>query len=206
MLLEFLKRVIDEMMQFAQKDQKSDGEDLGSLEKWKMLVVDDDVSVHNTTKSVLKKFVYENKKLDIISAYSGKEAIEILKKDPDIAVMLLDVVMETDDAGLRVVKEVRENLGNRLIRIVLRTGQPGTAPEKDIILSYDINDYKEKAELTSLKLFTTVVASLRSYRDLATIEQNRIGLEKIIEAQKVYRRDIGELKQCDQKNKTQDNR
>ena len=170
------------MMNFAKKTKKA--EKNINATKWKMLVVDDELSVHNTTKSVLKKFVFENKELEIISAYSGKEAIEILSKNSDIAVILLDVVMETDDAGLIVAKKVREELKNKIVRIVLRTGQPGTAPEKDVILNYDINDYKEKTELTSLKLFTTVVASLRSYKDLAIIEQNKHGLEKIIDASK----------------------
>ena len=147
---------------------------------WKILIVDDEPGVHKTTKSVLKKFIFEKKNLNIISAYSGEEAIEIIKKHPDIALILLDVVMETDDAGLLTAKRIREEVGNKLVRIVLRTGQPGTAPEKEVILNYDINDYKEKTELTSLKLFTTVVASLRSYQDLARIDQNKIGLEKII--------------------------
>ncbi len=170
------------MMNFAKKTEKI--EESLSEEKWRMLIVDDEPGVHNTTKSVLRKFTFENKGLEILSAYSGEEAIELLKKDNDIAVVLLDVVMETDDAGLIVAKRIRDEIGNKIIRIVLRTGQPGTAPEKDVILNYDINDYKEKTELTSLKLFTTMVASLRSYKDLAVIEQNKIGLEKIIGASK----------------------
>ena len=165
-------------MFFAKETEK---EELQKNEiRWKMLIVDDEIRVHKTTKSVLKKFIFEEKKLEILSAYSGEGAISVIKEHTDIAVILLDVVMETDDAGLTTAKKIREELKNDLVRIVLRTGQPGTAPEKDVILNYDINDYKEKTELTSLKLFTTVVASLRSYRDLATIEQNRIGLEKII--------------------------
>jgi len=167
-------------MRFAKEVEEE--EESSSEVKWKMLVVDDEIGVHKTTKSVLKKFIFENKELEIISAYNGQEAIDILKKHSDIAVVLLDVVMETDDAGLVVAKKIREEIKNNLVRIVLRTGQPGTAPEKEVILNYDINDYKEKTELTSLKLFTTVVASLRSYKDMAIIEQNRIGLEKIIVA------------------------
>ena len=173
------------MMNFAKKIEKIEKiEKSADTTKWKMLVVDDEPSVHKTTRSVLKKFVFENKELEILSAYSGREAIEMLKRNSDIAVVLLDVVMETDDAGLITAKRIREELNNKIVRIVLRTGQPGTAPEKDVILNYDINDYKEKTELTSLKLFTTVVASLRSYKDLAIIEQNKIGLEKIIDASK----------------------
>lgn len=151
-------------------------------EKWKILIVDDEPEVHRISKSVLKEFVFENKKLEFLSAFSGKEALEILEKTENIAVILLDVVMETDDAGLIVAKKVREELHNNKVRIVLRTGQPGLAPEKEVLLDYDINDYKEKTELSSAKLFTTVVTAIRSYRDLCIIDQNKKGLKKIITA------------------------
>ena len=169
-------------MQFAKKSKKQ--ETILSDLKWKILVVDDEPSVHSTTKSVLRKFIFENKKLEILSAYNGKEAIDMLRDNPDIAIVLLDVVMESDDSGLMAAKRIRDELNNKIVRIVLRTGQPGTAPEKDVILNYDINDYKEKTELSSLKLFTTVISSLRSFKDLALIEQNRAGLENVIDASK----------------------
>ncbi len=153
-------------------------------EKWKVFIVDDEIEVHTITKSVLKDFVFEHKQLEFLSAYSGQEAIEMLKLHPDIAVILLDVVMETDDAGLIVVEQIRNELQNKKVRIILRTGQPGLAPQRDVILNYDINDYKEKTELSSTKLFTSVISALRSYRDLSIIEQNRIGLRKIITASK----------------------
>ncbi|OQY37264.1 MAG: hypothetical protein B6229_08690, partial [Spirochaetaceae bacterium 4572_7] len=149
---------------------------------WKILISDDEKEIHTITKIVLSNFVFENRKIELIDAYSGKETLEILKEQSDIAVILLDVVMESDDAGLKVAREIRETLKNQNIRIILRTGQPGSAPEKDVITKYDINDYKEKTELTTTKLFTTVMSALRSYRDLQTIEQNKVGLEKIIES------------------------
>jgi response regulator RpfG family c-di-GMP phosphodiesterase len=168
------------MLQFAKEKPKIENR----LAKWKILITDDEPEVHNITKSVLKKFTFEDRELEFFSAYSGKEALEILKKNPDISLILLDVVMESDDAGLKVAKAIREDLKNREIRIVLRTGQPGSAPEKQVILDYDINDYKEKTELTSIKLYTTVIASLRASKDLQTIKQNTIGLHKIIESSK----------------------
>ncbi|HYD29435.1 MAG TPA: DUF3369 domain-containing protein [Azospirillaceae bacterium] len=151
-------------------------------QRWKMLVVDDDREVHSITKLVLADFSYKGRQAEFLSAYSAAEAAEILAREEDIAVILLDVVMETDDAGLRLVHHIREILRNRHVRIILRTGQPGQAPERDVIVNYDINDYKAKTELTAQKLFTTTVAALRSYEDIMTIETNRRGLEKIIEA------------------------
>ncbi|MEG4943152.1 ATP-binding protein [Microcoleus sp. F4-D5] len=132
-------------------------------ESWKILIVDDEAQVHTATDIALRKFVYENKYLKFFSAYSAKEAKQLIQEHPDVAIILLDVIMETDDAGLEFVKYVREVLGNQLVRIILRTGQPGQVPEKSVIINYDINDYKTKTELTTSKLYTTILTALRSF-------------------------------------------
>ena len=152
---------------------------------WKILIADDEPSVHDITKSVLSSFVFEKKGLEFFSAFSAKEALAVLKEHPDMDVILLDVVMESDDAGLKVVKAIRDELNNKEIRIILRTGQPGVAPEKEIIKEYDINAYKEKTELTADKFFTTIISTLRSRRDILTINQNNEGLKRIVEASRV---------------------
>ncbi len=149
---------------------------------WKLIIADDEKEVHTVTRMVLSDYRFEGRPLEFLSAYSAKETRELLKANPDTAIILLDVVMETDDAGLRLAKYIREVMKNKFVRIILRTGQPGKAPEKDVIINYDINEYKEKTELTVQKLFTTITTALRSYRDLRIIEKNRIGLEQIIRA------------------------
>lgn len=149
---------------------------------WKVLVIDDEPEVHSMTGMVLADVRFRGRGVDMISAHSAAEAREVLSSTPDVAVILLDVVMETDDAGLRFVRYVREELANKKVRIILRTGQPGQAPERDVIVDYDINDYKAKTELTAQKLFTTMIASLRSYEDIMALEMNRLGLQKIIDA------------------------
>ncbi len=133
---------------------------------------------------------FAGRDVTFLSAYSGKEAKQVLLENPDTAVILLDVVMEHDHAGLDVARYIREELKNTLVRIILRTGQPGQAPERQVITDYDINDYKEKTELTSRKLYTVIYSSLRSYRDLLTIDSNRKGLKQIIDSS----RDIFELR------------
>jgi response regulator RpfG family c-di-GMP phosphodiesterase len=148
--------------------------------KWKVLIVDDEPEVHAVTKLALGDFVFQEKDLEFISAFDGEEARRMFLEHENIAVVLLDVVMETDDAGLKVAEFIRNEANNHFTRIILRTGQPGQAPERDVIINYDINDYKSKTELTSQKLFTVVLAALRSYRDIIVIEENRQGLEKII--------------------------
>ena len=149
---------------------------------WKVLIVDDEPEVHAVTKLALSDCSFQNKRLEFISAFSGKEAEKLILAHPDAAIVLLDVVMESDDAGLKVAQFIREDAKNNHVRIILRTGQPGQAPERHVIVNYDINDYKSKTELTAQKLFTVVMSSLRSYRDILSIEQSRQGLEKIITA------------------------
>lgn len=150
------------------------------LAPWRVLIVDDDEEVHTVTRLVLAKTVFKQRAVELLSAYSAAEAQQMLQTASDIAVILLDVVMETDDAGLLLVHTIRHDLDNKAVRIILRTGQPGQAPEEQVIIDYDINDYKAKSELTSQKLFTTVIAALRSYETIISLERNRLGLEKII--------------------------
>jgi response regulator RpfG family c-di-GMP phosphodiesterase len=155
-------------------------------ESWKILIADDEEDVHAVTRMVLEDFEFKGRKLEFYNAYSGQEALQVLEQNPDIAVVFLDVVMETEHAGLDAVKRIRNELCNRFVRIILRTGQPGQAPEKSVVVDYDINDYKEKTELTSKKLYTCLVSALRSYLDIQSIEKNRRGLFKILESVSVF--------------------
>jgi len=149
---------------------------------WKVMLVDDEPAIHDVTKMALGGFQFDNRNIEFISVMSGAEAKKAILDHPDTALMLLDVVMETDQAGLGVARYVREEAANKTVRIILRTGQPGQAPEKKVITEYDINDYKEKTELTASKLFTLMYASLRSYRDIISLEANKRGLERVIGA------------------------
>lgn len=150
------------------------------VEPWYVLIVDDEPGVHDVTRLVLANFRFEARPLAFLHAYSGSQARDILAERDDIAVVLLDVVMESEHAGLELVRYIREERKNRFVRIVLRTGQPGQAPEQEVIANYDINDYKDKTELTAQKLYTTMYATLRAYRDVMIIEANKRGLERVI--------------------------
>lgn len=153
-----------------------------SRHTWKLLVVDDEPDVRKVTQLNLRSFRFAGRDLEILEAGSAYEAREILAREKNIAVALIDVVMETDDAGLKLVQHIREDLGNQMIRLVIRTGQPGMAPERFVIENYDIDDYRDKTELTSTRLFTTVRSAIKSYRDLRAIDLNRQGLERVLEA------------------------
>jgi signal transduction histidine kinase len=148
---------------------------------WKVAVIDDDPAVHEGTRFAVYDYSLHGQGVEIISAYSAEEGRELMRTTPDIAVILLDVVMETDDAGLGLVEYIRNELRNETVRIILRTGQPGQAPERRVIVDYDINDYKAKTELTADKLFTALTAALRSYQQLTRMVETRRGLEMIID-------------------------
>ncbi|NOU51746.1 EAL domain-containing protein [Pseudoalteromonas sp. JBTF-M23] len=149
---------------------------------WDILIVDDDPEIHSVTTLALSGVEFWGRSLFFHHAYSGAEAIEKLIHNPEISVMLLDVVMETDDAGLIVVKRVREELENNNVRIILRTGQPGHAPEEQVIRDYDINDYKMKTELTRSKLVTSMMTAVRSYRQICELEAQSLALNSILDA------------------------
>lgn len=149
---------------------------------WTLLIVDDEEQVHAVTTLALDDFTFAGRGLQFLHAHSAQEARALLAQQPDIALVLLDVVMESDRAGLDVVEFVRGTLHNRFIRVLLRTGQPGQAPELEVITRYDINGYMQKTELTRERLYTAVYTGLSTYRDLIALEANRRGLEKIIEA------------------------
>jgi len=151
------------------------------LPPWNILIVDDNNEVHELTKLVLNNFTFEGRSIRFFSAYSGQESLQLLKQHDDIALVLLDVVMETDHAGLDVAKQIREELNNSLVRIILRTGQPGQAPEENVVINYDINDYKDKADLTSSKLKTMTVAALRAYRSLSDLDKLNDSLEQQVQ-------------------------
>ena len=145
-------------------------------------MIDDDRAVHEGTRFALSDYSLNGQSWSILSAYSAAEGRELMRAHPDIAAVLLDVIMETDEAGLDLVEFIRNELRNETVRIILRTGQPGQAPERSVIVDYDINDYKAKTELTADKLFTSLTAALRSNQQLERMVQTRRGLEIIIDA------------------------
>ncbi len=149
---------------------------------WRVLVIDDDPQIHRSTVFALNDLTVFGRRFSFAHAYSAAEARTILRGDSDFAVILLDVVMESERAGLDLVEVIRVELGMVAPRVILRTGQPGYAPEMTVIQAYDIDDYRSKAELTQVRLFTTIVSALRSYQQIQTIETSRCGLRRIIDA------------------------
>ncbi len=150
--------------------------------KWQVLIVDDEESVHSVTKLALTGFSYKGRAIEFTHAYSAAEAREAMQSGKQFAVVLLDVVMETDDAGLQVCNFIRNELKEKKVRILLRTGNPGQAPEQEVIMNYEINDYIEKTDLTMGRLINHMVVALRAYRDLSALENAREGYRELVDA------------------------
>jgi len=148
---------------------------------WNILIVDDDEQIHLITRQVLRNFEFENRNLEFFSAYSGREAREMLKKkERHYALILLDVVMESDDEGLKLARFIREEIKNHFSRIVLRTGQPGTAPEYMVVREYDIDAYKSKTEMKKSDMEALFYTVLRSYRDITALQKQRKQIEQVV--------------------------
>jgi response regulator RpfG family c-di-GMP phosphodiesterase len=145
---------------------------------WKVLIVDDEEDVHTATRLALRRVDFQDRPLELLHARSAADARRLLEHHADIAMILLDVIMESDDAGLELVKYIRRDLANPLVRIILRTGQAAKVPEREVITTYDINDYKTKTELTADKLYTAVIAALRGYRAMEELDAHKRFLEE----------------------------
>lgn len=172
----------DELIAILDEEGGEGVEDSGAAARWRVLIADDDREVHEATLFALANVVVEGRRLEFLHAYSARETEALLRANDDIAVLLLDVVMEQENAGLALIGRIRGDLGQTDLRIILRTGQPGYAPELKVIREYDINDYKTKSELTLTRFVTTLTTAIRSYRQIRTIAAGRHGLARMVDA------------------------
>ena len=188
------------------EDAPAVGSPAPTLPPWKILVADDDIHVHKAMAFALRDFSFDGCALELRGAFSAAEARETLGRHPDTAVLFLDVIMETRDAGVRLAQEIRARPELHTLRILLLTGQPDEVPEHDIIESCDINDYRNKIELTRQRLFTALTTMLRSCRDLRALEGLRASLEEKVSTQtrelrennQALERTLGKLKALDE--------
>jgi len=172
----------DDLLEFLDSTEGAEHAEPRDEPPWRVLIVDDDADVHKATELAMQGLRVEGRPLTFLHADSAAKARELMRHETDLAVVLLDVVMESENAGLQLVRQIREELDQRAVRIVLRTGQPGYAPEIETVQAYDINDYKTKSELTRTRLYTVLTAAIRSYKQICALEANRQGLELIVEA------------------------
>ncbi|MEY8414976.1 HD domain-containing phosphohydrolase [Tissierella praeacuta] len=157
---------------------------------WNVLIVDDDNFIHRMLKKANQDLIFEDKGIIFYSAYTSKEAIEVLEENRNIALVLLDVFLEEEDTGLNLVRYIREDIKDVNIRIVLMTGKNSAILQDKIILNYDINGYENKSDLFSKKMNTVILSSLRSFRDINRIKNHKESMEKVVSSiSKLYEKD-----------------
>lgn len=154
-------------LKFAKSKEKRTTE---PVKQFKILIVDDEESVHEITSSAIDSMDFLNFTIKILHALSTKEAIKILDEHDDVAMALIDVVMETPEAGLELINYIRNKQNNSKIRLIIRTGQANNFSQMDIVKKYDINDFKEKTELTIERLYTTIRSAIKQYEQIIELD------------------------------------
>ena len=157
------------------------GGDLLSHTPWRVLAVDDDADFQDAIAFSLKDAILLDRPIELVQAFSMADAVQILAKKTEFSVVLVDVVMETEDAGLRLVRAIREMLGFLDTRIILLTGQPGFAPIDSVMSRYDLSDYCLKSDIHRRGIKNLLMGSLRAYRDISAINFARRSLNLILE-------------------------
>ena len=138
---------------------------------WQVLIVDDEKLIHDVLSMNLRDMVWDDRPIALLNAYSAYEAKKIIAQNTDIAVMIIDVMMEQDDAGLSLVKYIREEIKNSAVRILLHTGQPGIAPKKAVSDDYMIDAYLDKNMTDNDDAYVAVKLAVKSYQESLRLSQ-----------------------------------
>jgi CheY-like chemotaxis protein len=134
--------------------------------QFNVLLVDDEADILSISKIALRHIRVWGIPLKIHTCASKAEGIEFVRAQgaiPDLGLAIIDVVMETDSAGLELCEYIRTECNNQITPLVVRTGQAGKAPERSVIDRYDISQYITKVEATEDRLYTIVKSSLRQF-------------------------------------------
>ena len=156
---------------------------------WPVLLVDDEPDVLRLSRLIMQDFTVYGLPLELHTATSKADAIRLMETElvpilpnippPRAAVAFIDVVMESDKAGLELCDYIRNTMGNKVVQLFIRTGQPGVAPERMVIDNYDINGYFTKAEATEDKLYSLVKSGVRQYLSYMTATASQTILSRM---------------------------
>lgn len=147
---------------------------------WQVLVVDDDPTVHAVTRYALDGFLFQDRPVHTLHALSARQAHTVLGQHETIGLALIDIVMESEHAGLDLVRWIREVAGNHLMRIVMRTGQAAQLPEETVVRDFEIDDFRQKTDLSLVTLRTLVMSRLRAWDGLRAVEAHRRELATLV--------------------------
>ena len=151
----------DESDDLIFEEESEGGKSSDHFGVWKILMIDDDEQVHQSTVLALGDEVVLGRKLSFDHARSAKEALDIMNKGdsiPDLA--FVDMVMETPDAGLRFAMAAKESTSWSSVKILLRSGQPGFSNEMEKARSLGVEGFAQKASISRSVLISALVELL----------------------------------------------
>jgi signal transduction histidine kinase len=160
-------------------------------QKWKVLITDDQELIHVMIKHYLSDYQYQGAGLQFVDAFTGKEAMKILKEQSDIAVIVLDVMLEEADMGFKVVQYIRETLNNKLVKIIMLTGKLDFDNAQNFFMKYDIDMFCPKHDLD--KIFFMITSTLRAYNNSTYTYHLHEKLKKELDLQKTAENNLKEL-------------
>lgn len=169
---------MNDLFEFSAEEQTGQT----SQKNWIVLSVEDNQPYQDVLESALQEITFDGRKIELLKASSAASAATILSKREDISLILLDIVMETDDAGFYLIDTIRNVIGDELVRIVVLTGQPGVKPHDKAISEYNISEYWNKTDLSADKLKSVVVSNLRTWQISQELKIARRGLQMIVDA------------------------
>lgn len=87
--------------------------------------------------------------------------------------MLVDVIMETETAGLDLIRWVRQQPALAATRVVVRTGESGSSTPKVVLQDFEISDYWPKTAVLASRMQMQMAGLVRSYDELARLDKAR---------------------------------
>jgi CheY-like chemotaxis protein len=133
----FLHRVDDKMPEQSRKILEASREREDPVAGKKVLVVDDDVRNIFALTSVL-----ESHGLEVLYAENGKDGIAVLERNPDVNVVLMDVMMPEMD-GYETMKAIRKDPANKALPIIAITAK-ALKEDRDRCIVAGASDYLPK--------------------------------------------------------------
>ena len=158
---------------------------------WKVLITDDQEMIHVMIKHYLKDYQFQGIGLQFIDSFSCKDAKSLLNNNPDIAVVILDVMLEEPDSGFQIVQYIRETLNNKLLKIIMLTGNLDIEKAKFFFMTYDIDIYCPKYDIN--KIYFMMTASLRAYQSSYSIHILHDELKQKLKNQESAEQELKEL-------------
>jgi len=129
---------------------------------WEVLIVDDEPDIHQVTDLALKRHTVSGRPMRLHHAKSAAEARRVLEGNANIAMVLVDGFMETEDAGLELCKAIRGPLVRRTVQLILMTGQV-EGPPRAVMASLNIARHLSKPDASVDVLKKIVTEAVERY-------------------------------------------